>query len=175
MELGRGETLIAEAPFGFGPLAGVVSLTDRRIVLAGPDSEESVPLAALTSVRATFARNWGGVVWGAVLLSLAIGFGAAYRPMETALNGAVLAIERRLAEKPPEGSAFGHYLHLPMGLVWTLMLPLIGWGVYKVADGAIGRTELAIATASAHLVRSGRGRREDLLDFGAEVGRQAGR
>lgn len=175
MELGRGETLIAEAPFGFGPLAGIVSLTDRRIVLAATDSEESVPLAALTSVRATFTRNWSGAVWGAVLLALAIGFGAAYRPMETALNGAALAIERRIAEKPPEGSAYGHYLFLPMGLVWACMLPLIGWGAYKVADGAIGRTELSIATASGTMVRGGRGRREDLLGFGAEVGRLVGR
>jgi hypothetical protein len=59
-------------------------------------------------------------------------------------------------------------------VVWFLMLPLIGWGAYKVVRGAWGETELVIATASGELRRTARGRSEELLEFGAATGRVAG-
>ena len=175
MQLAKDETLVAEAPFGLGPFGGTAVLTTRRIVLESEASEQSVPLCALTSVHAGFARNLSGAFWGAVLLCAAIGFGVAYRPLETSLNALGMAIEKRMTDKTPDGAAYGRYVHIPSGVILLLMLPLVGWGVYKLADGIIGETELIITTASGELRKCGRGRREDLLDFGAEVGRGAGR
>jgi hypothetical protein len=174
MQLAPGEKRIAEAPFGFGPLGGSAVLTTRRIIISGTESEESVPLAAITSVRAAFTRDPGAVFWGAVLLVSALGFGAGYRPLETAVNSLAMSLEKRMTEKAPEGEAYGRYLYVPTGAVWLLMLPLIGWGGYKLAGGAIGQTELTIATPSGELRRSARGRREELLEFGAATGRVAG-
>ena len=175
MQLGIDEKLIIDAPFGLGPLGGNASLTDRRIVVSAGDYEESVPLAAITSVRAGFTRNYVSAFWGAVILALALGFAAAYRPLETAVNGGIFAIEKRMVEKLPDGEIYGRYLYVPSAVVWLLMLPLIGWGGVKLVTGAIGETELVIATASGEMRRVSPGRKEELMEFGAEVGRRAGR
>ncbi|MBL8384675.1 MAG: hypothetical protein JNM90_16455 [Burkholderiales bacterium] len=175
MQRAADEKLVAEAPFGFGPLGGTVTLTERRLVLCAGATEQSIPLRALTSVRAGFARDLGGAVAGAVILALALSFAAAYRPMETGLNRLGMAIEKRMSDKAPEGEAYGRYLYVPAGVVWLLMLPFIGWGGYKLVAGAVGETELVLTTASGELRRSGRGRHDDLIEFGAEVGRWVGR
>ena len=175
MQLAPDEKVVAEAPFGLGPLGGKAILTSRRVVLEAGDTNESIPLSALTSVKAGFIRNLSGAFWGALLLAAAIGFAAAYKPLETAVNTLGMAIEKRMNDKPLEGEAYGRYIYIGNGLIWLLMLPLIGWGGYKLATGLIGETELVIATASGELRRSARGRREEMLDFGAEVGARAGR
>jgi hypothetical protein len=155
-------------------LGGNAILTNRRIVLEAGETEESIPLAALTSVRTGFARNLSGAFWGALLLAIAVGFAAAYKPLETAVNSLGMAIEKRMNDKPLDGAAYGRYIYIGNGVIWFLMLPLIGWGGYKVATGLIGETELVISTASGELRRSARGRREELLEFGTEVGARAG-
>jgi hypothetical protein len=175
MRLAPDEKSVAEAPFGLGPFGGNAILTSRRIILEAGESEESIPLAALTSVKAGFARNAAGAFWGALLLALAVGFAAAYKPLETAVNTLGMAIEKRMIDKPLEGEAYGRYIYIGNGVIWLLMLPLMGWGGYKLATGLIGETELVITTASGELRRSARGRREELLEFGTEVGARAGR
>ena len=175
MRLGLDEKAVAEAPFGLGPFGGIAILTSRRIVLEAGDTEESIPLSALTSVKAGFMRNPTGAFWGALLLAFAVGFATAYKPLETAVNTLGMAIEKRMNDKPLEGEAYGRYIYVGNGVVWILMLPLIGWGGYKLATGLIGETELVISTASGQLRRAARGRREELLEFGAEVGTHAGR
>ena len=134
-----------------------------------------MPLSALTSVRAAFSRDIAAAFWGAVLLAFAITFAAAYKPLETTVNSLAMSIEKRMSEKAPEGAVYGRYIHVSSGLVWLLMLPLMGWGAYRVASGLLGETVLVIATASGELKRAARGKREELLEFGAEVGRRAGR
>lgn len=156
-------------------MGGEVLLTERRIIVAEGESEESIPLKAVTSVRAGFSRDAASAVWGAVILALALGFAVAYRPLETAVNSAGLAIEKRMNDKLPDGEAYGRYVYLPLGLVWGLMLPLIGWGGFKLFTGAQGETELVVATASGELRRVARGRSAELMTFGADVGRMLGR
>lgn len=175
MQLADKESIIIEAPFGLGPLGGNVTLTDRRIVMTARDYEESVPLAAVTSVRAAFARDVASASWGAVILALALGFAGAYRPLETGVNRLGYAIEKRMTEKTPEGDIYGRYVYLPGGLVWLLMAPLIGWGGFKLVKGAIGKTELVIATASGELRSASPGRKDELMEFGAEAGRLVAR
>lgn len=175
MQLAADEKLVSEAPFGLGPFGGTAALTTRRIVIETESTEETIPLSALTSVRSGFSRNLSGAFWGTVLLAAALAFAIAYRPLETAVNTFGMSIEKRMQDKLPEGDAYGRYIYINTGLVWLLMLPLIGWGGYKLADGMIGETELVISTASGELRRTARGRREELLEFGAEAGRAAGR
>jgi hypothetical protein len=175
MRLAPDEKPVAEAPFGLGPFGGLAILTTRRLVLEAGQTEESIPLRALTSVRAGFTRNPAGAFWGALLLVAALAFAAAYKPLETAVNTLGMAIEKRMIDKPLEGEAYGRYVYVSNGVIWIVMLPLIGWGGFRLASGLIGETELVIGTASGELRRSMPGRREELLEFGAEVGMQAGR
>jgi hypothetical protein len=174
MHLADDERVLAESAFGMGPLGGVATLTSKRIVLLARDSEESIPLRAVTSVRAGFTRDWVGAVWGLILLVLALSFGATYKNMETAANGVALAIERRVTEKMPDrADAYGHYVNVPGTVVWLLMLPLIALGGLKCGSGLRGRTELAVSTASGVLLRSALGRQPDLISLGEDAGRQA--
>ncbi len=175
MQLAAKETIIIEAPFGLGVMGGNVTLTDRRVVMTARDYEESVPLGAVTSVRVAFTRNVASASWGAVILALALGFAAAYRPLETAVNGLGHAIEKRMTDKTPEGEIYGRYLYIPGGLVWLLMAPLIAWGGFKLVKGAIGKTELVIATASGELRSVSPGRKDELMEFGTEAGRLVAR
>ena len=175
MQLAPDEEVVIEARSGLGPFGGTATLTTRRILLCTADSEESVPLMALTSVRAAFARDFAAAFWGALLLAFAITFAAAYKPLETGVNTLAMGIEKRMSDKVPEGEAYGRFIHVSNGLVWMLMLPLMGWGVYKLVYGLLGETTLVIATASGELRRTARGRHEELLEFGAEVGCHAGR
>ena len=175
MRLAPDEEPVIEAAFGLGPLGGNATLTNRRIVLTAGDVEESVPLGAVTSIRTGFSRDYGAAFWGGLLLACAIAFAFGYRPLETGVNTLVLSIEKRMGDKTLEGDAYGRYLYIPAGVVWLAMLPLIGWGAYRLVTRLIGETELLICTASGELRRVSPGRQEDLLDFGAEVGRRAGR
>ena len=169
------ERQVSTAGFGMGPLGGEVLLTERRIIVAEGEAEESIPLGAITSVRTGFARDVAAAFWGGVILVLALGFASAYRPLETAINTAGLAIEKRMNDKLPDGEAYGRYLYLPLGLVWGVMLPLIGWGAFRLVSGVQGETELVIATAGGELRRTARGRSAELIGFGADVGRMLGR
>ena len=136
------------------------------------DYEESIPLGAVTSVRAAFARDLSAVIWGAVIVALALGFGAGYKALETGVNGMGLSIERRVTDKLPErAEAYGHYVNVPSGVVWLLMLPLIGIGAAKLAAGLIGETELVVATANGELRRARYGKKSALMEFGEAVGR----
>ena len=176
MQLAEHEKLVQETPFGLGPAAfmgGSALLTDRRIIFAAGDFEQSIPLRALTSVRCGFARDFARAAWGAVMLALALAFAVGYKSLETAANGTGLAIEKRVTEKPPAGEAYGHFVDINPLLVWLLMLPLMGLGGFKCVAGLIGETELELSTASGTTGRSRYGRQREMMDFAEEAGRRA--
>jgi len=54
----------------------------------------------------------------------------------------------------------------------VLMLPLLGWGGYKVYRGVVGETELVVGTAAGEFRRVRDGKRRDFQDFVEEVGRR---
>lgn len=174
MQLADNEKLLLEAPFGIGAMGGTATLTDHRVILLARDYEESIPLRAITSVRCGFSRDFAAAAWGALLLALALVFGAGYKTMETAANGVALAIEKRVTEKQPAGEAYGHYVDVSSVLVWVLMLPLIGLGAAKLGAGLIGETALTLSTASDSIDRASYGRQRELMEFGEEVGRRTG-
>ena len=175
MQFAENEKVITDTPFGIalaGGPGGTLTLTDRRIIMTAKDYEESIPLAAVTSVRAAFARDFSAAIWGAVILAVALGFGAGYKGLETGVNGIGLAIERRVTDKVPErAEAYEHYVNVSSGLVWLLMLPLMGIGAAKLAAGLIGETELVVATATGELRRARYGKTPELMEFGEAAGR----
>lgn len=177
MQLADNEQLVQETPFGLGPAAfmgGTATLTDRRIIFAARDFEESIPLRALTSVRCAFARNFARAAWGVLIFALTFGFSVGYKSLETAANGVALAIEKRVTEKQATGDAYGHLIDINPALVWVLMLPLMGLGAFKAGAGLIGETALELSTASGTVGRTRYGRQREMMDFAEEAGRRTG-
>jgi hypothetical protein len=151
---------------------GSLTLTNRRLVVVAPGSEESIPLAQVASVRCAYLRDFSLAALGAIILALALLFAAAYKDLETAANSGINTAQRHFFEKTAEGDAHGRYINIPAGWIWLLMLPLIGWGGYLGYKGVVGETELAIGTAAGEWRRLRDGRRRDFLEFVEEAGRQ---
>jgi hypothetical protein len=178
MQFADGEQLITEVPLGPAAFSGTLALTDRRLLASAPGFEESIPLKAVASVRSAYLRDFSAIVVGAILLIVGLSFGSAYKSLETAVNGLAYSAQRRLSDKGPpaaegEGDViYGRYINVPAGLIWVLMLPLLGWGGYKVYRGVVGETELVVGTAAGEFRRLRDGRRSDMLDFVEEVGKR---
>ena len=178
MQLADGEQLITEVPLGPAAFSGTLALTDRRLLASAPGFEESIPLKAVASVRSAYLRDFSAIIVGAILLVAGLSFGSAYKSLETAVNGVAYSAQRRLSDKGPptaEGendTNYGRYINVPAGLIWVLMLPLLGWGGYKVYRGVVGETELVVGTAAGEFRRLRDGRRGDMQDFVEEVGKR---
>jgi hypothetical protein len=179
MQLADGEQLITEVPLGPASFSGTLALTDRRLLASAPGFEESIPLKAVASVRSAYLRDFSAIIVGAILLIVGLSFGSAYKSLETAINSLAYSAQRRFSDKTPPAAdqadsdvAYGRYINVPAGLIWVLMLPLLGWGGYKVYRGVVGETELVVGTAAGEFRRLRDGRRGDMLDFVEEVGRR---
>lgn len=178
MQLANGEQLITEVPLGPVSFSGTLTLTDRRLLASAPGYEESIPLKAVSSVRSAYLRDFGAIIVGIILLVIGLGFGSVYKSLETGVNGLIYSAQRRISDKTPPAAdqgdtetTYGRYINVPSGLIWVLMLPLIGWGGYKVYKGVVGETELVVGTAAGEFRRLRDGRRRDFQDFAEEVGR----
>jgi hypothetical protein len=175
MQLADREQLISEVPLGMSKLMGTLSLTDKRLVLTAPEVEESIPLRAVASVRAAYLRDYAAIVVGAIALLFGLLFAANYKGMETAANGLALSAQKHFFEKgasAADENPYGRFVNIPSGWVWLLMLPLIGWGGFKVYKGVVGETEIVVGTAAGELRRVRDGKRRDMLDFVEEAGKR---
>ena len=179
MQLADSEQLITEVPLGPVAFSGTLALTDRRLLASAPGYEESIPLKAVASVRSAYLRDFSAIIVGAILLVLGLSFGSAYKSLETAVNGLAYSAQRRLSDKSPPSAdqgdsevVYGRYINVPAGLIWVLMLPLLGWGGYKVYRGVVGETELVVGTAAGEFRRTRDGKRGDFQEFVEEVGRR---
>jgi hypothetical protein len=178
-QLAPGERVIAEAPLG----GDTAVLTDRRLVVAGPGLEESLPLNHIAVVRVRFERAFGAIALGTALVVAALVLFSITSPLRTLiLNQSVAlqqaAIQERAAN--PEGAGgvavvVQHVLESTAGVVaafpvaaWLLLLA----GLAKIVLGAIGRTVVTVAAGGAEVEFSKRGSSRPLQDFVAEVGRQ---
>ena len=174
MQLAESESVISEVPLGAAAMFGTMTLTNRRLVMSSPSAEESIPLAQVANIRSAYLRDYTGATIGAVLLVLALIFGASYKNLETMLNGGIYATQKRFFEKTPDsdGNYYGRYLNIPAGLVWLVMLPLIGWGGFKAYKGSFGETELVVGTSAGDWRRVRDGNRRDFRDFVEEAGKR---
>jgi hypothetical protein len=130
---------------------------------------ETLPLASLASVRVAFARNVHWMVWGGVLLFVALVLLAVWGPLailaetaagEVALNAtgvaAALATFFRILE------AFAR------ALPWLAALLILGGGALGVF-GWLGGTFLTVTFAGGERLYTVRGRNTRLLDFAEAI------
>lgn len=181
-DLAPGEQALAETPLG----RDVAMLTDRRVIVAGPALEQSVPLAHIALVRVRFERKAGAIVGGAILVAVALLLFGVASPLRTLLLNQGVALEPAAAQEraiaTQEGSAGGGLasgMQRILGVAARLAgaFPALGWvllilGVVRIVLGAIGRTVVTIAGGGAEVEFSRFGNSLALREFVAEVGRR---
>ena len=156
-----------------------LTLTDRRVVAHNGSSHESMPLPTVGSVRAVYARDFNHLLVGILCILLGLIGVSGYKAAERLANRTIAGVEKKITQEPKVGTVANpapeaddkDRLSVPIGLIWLLMLPLFGFGIYRVHEGARGRTTLAIhyAGGAYRVIRFGRD--AALLEFGQDVGR----
>jgi hypothetical protein len=158
-------------------------LTDRRLVLAGREFEQSLPLAHIALVRVRFERMLNAIALGVGLIVVAAVLFAVTSPLRTLLYNQSVALESAASEEraagPQGGGGIASGMQRILGaLVGVVRLfPLAGWllllaGAAKIALGLIGRTVVRVTAGGAEIEFAQRGNQQMLREFVAEVGRQ---
>jgi hypothetical protein len=170
-QLGAGERAITDVRLG----ADTAVLTDRRVVVAGRNFEQSLPLAHISLVRVRFERI------AAVAILVALILFAVASPARSFLLGQAAALEPAAQAERDGGE--GHELAQGMqrlvgaAVTLTRLLPVLGWllllaAAAKIALGIFGRTVVSLAASGGEVEFAKRGHDRALHDFIAEVGRQ---
>jgi hypothetical protein len=178
-QLGPGEQVLAEPPLG----GTTAVLTDRRLVVAGRDQEQSLPLAHVAVVRVRFERAFGAIALGVALILAALILFAITSPLRTLILNQSVGLEPAASQERaanPDSTvgiavAVQKVLEGAAGVVGVF--PVAGWllllaGIAKIVLGAIGRTVVTVAAGGAEVEFSKRGNSRPLQDFVTEVGRQ---
>jgi hypothetical protein len=126
---------------------------------------ETVPLAALASVRVAFERNRRRIGWGAVLIVLALLMVAISAPL-AAISGSAAA-EVASGGTGVAGALHGFFRFLEsLGKALPVLAALAGLGgAALVALGWLGGTSLTLIFAGGERIYAVRGRNTRLLDF----------
>ena len=176
-QLGTGERAITDVRLG----ADTAVLTDRRVVVAGRNFEQSLPLAHISLVRVRFERIAGDMIFAAVAILVALILFAVAPPARSFLVGQAAALESAAqAERDGgEGHELAQGMQRLVGAAATLtrLLPVLGWlllaaAAAKIALGIFGRTVVSLAASGGEIEFAKRGHDRALHDFIAEVGRQ---
>jgi hypothetical protein len=176
-QLGAGERAITDVRLG----ADTAVLTDRRVVVAGRNFEQSLPLAHISLVRVRFERIAGDMIFAAAAILAALILFAVASPTRAFLVGQAASLESAAqAERDGgEGHALAQGMQRLVGAAGTLarLLPVLGWllllvAAAKVALGILGRTVVTLAASGGEIEFAKRGHDRALHDFIAEVGRQ---
>jgi hypothetical protein len=155
-------------------------LTNRRVVIAGRDSEQSLPLAHIALARVRFERTARQVVIGFALILLAVILFVIASPLRSFFLNQSVALESAARDERAaavEGPRIAQGLQrmltqLATGATW---IPALGWivlafGVANIALGVIGRTVVTIAAGGTEVTFAKRGNDRALHEFIAEVG-----
>ena len=176
-QLGAGERAITDVRLG----ADTAVLTDRRVVVAGRNFEQSLPLAHISVVRVRFERIAGDMIFAAVAILVALILFAVASPARSFLVGQAASLEPAAQAERDGGE--GHELAQGMqrlvgaAVTLTRLLPVLGWlllaaAAAKIALGIFGRTVVSLAASGGEVEFAKRGHDRALHDFIAEVGRQ---
>ena len=176
-QLGAGERQVTDVRLG----ADTAVLTDRRVVVAGRNFEQSLPLAHISLVRVRFERIIGDFVFAAIAIVVAMILFAIASPVRSFL--VVQAASLEPAAQAERDNAEGHEVAQGMqrlvGAAASLArtLPVLGWllllvAATKIALGVFGRTVVTLAASGGEVEFAKRGHDRALGDFIAEVGRQ---
>jgi len=173
------ERVIAEAPLG----AETAVLTDRRLVVGDGADEQSFALGQIAVVRTHFERSVHEIVRGVVFILVAMFLIAVSTPVRTVLlnygNKLEATIQREAATE--NGGLSGAVRAVQDGLYLLAdvarALPVLGWllivlGLARIVLGAMGRTVLTIFAGGGEFEFYRRGRRRELSELAAEIGKQ---
>ena len=155
-------------------------LTNHRVVIAGRDSQQSLPLTHIALARVRFERTAPQIVLGFTLILLAVVLFAIASPVRSFFLNQSVALESAAREERTasvEGPGIAQGLQrmlsrLATGATW---IPGFGWlalafGVANIALGIIGRTVVTIAAGGTEVTFAKRGNNRMLHEFIAEVG-----
>lgn len=176
-QLAAGERAITDVRLG----GDTAVLTDRRVVVAGLNFEQSLPLAHIALVRVRFERIFGDLVFAAAAILVAMILFAVASPARTFLLNQTVSLEGAVqAERDnAEGNAIAQGMQRLVGTAAAVAgaLPALAWlllfaAAAKIALGILGRTVVTVAASGGEIEFAKRGRDRALHDFIAEVGRQ---
>lgn len=176
-QLGAGERAITDVRLG----GDTAVLTDRRVVVAGHNFEQSLPLAHIALVRVRFERIVGDMIFAAVAILAAAVLFAVASPARTFLLNQTVSLEpaAQAERENAEGNAIAQGMQRLVGVAAAVAgaLPLFGWllilaAAAKIALAILGRTVVTVAASGGEIEFAKRGRDRALHDFIAEVGRQ---
>ena len=154
--------------FTAGALRGThLMLYSACLVHRGEQHLETLPLAAIASVRVAFERDARKLGWGAALIVAALLLLAIASPIATFANGAAAELA---AAGGTQGVARGLYAFFRFLEAVGSLLPALGLacalgGAALAALGWMGATTLALTLPGAERVFIARGRDPRLLDF----------
>lgn len=160
---------VAVARFDFtgGRLRGThLTLFPACLVHRGESHLETLPLAAIASVRVAFERDARRLGWGAALIVVALLLLAAASPLSSFASGAAAEMSAAGTQGVARGLlAFFRFLEAVASLLPALGLASALGGAAFATLGWMGETTLTLALPGAERVFAARGRDPRLLDF----------
>jgi uncharacterized Tic20 family protein len=148
------------------------TLYANRLVLAGGDTMETIPLAHLASVRVAFERDARKLNWAIGLLLLALVFAMVSGPLQawmTELASKVAASAGRESLEAVLLATFGAVGQLAR-LLFPVALILAAIAAALLVFFWLGQTTLTLAFAATERVCAVRGRDPQLVDFADLLG-----
>jgi hypothetical protein len=153
--------------FASGPLRGsYLALYPTCLVHRSEWQFETLPLAAVGSVRVAFERNLRHIGWGAGLIVIALVLLAIASPLGGVAAGAAEEVAAAGNQGVARGLlAFFHFLGAVASLLPALALACALGAAALIALGWIGATILTLSLAGSERVFPARGRNTQLLEF----------
>lgn len=172
--MSRAGAPIARFDFERGALRGThLTLYPNCLVYRGEAQLETMPLAAIASVRVVFARDTRGLAWGVALVAAALVLFAVSGPLAALAGGAALELASQLrADAPAAGQGIAGVLQATFRFLEAVarFLPVLGTalgigGLVAAGFGWIGATTLTLTVAASERPYVVRGHDRMLLEF----------
>ena len=162
---------ITRYDFTGGALRGThFTLYATCLVHRGDNHLETLPLAAIASLRVAYERSARSIGWGVALLVVALILFAVSGPL------AEFADARAAEMAKTDANAVTRALQAFFGFIWMVAkaLPFVGTllalgGIALGALGWLGRTTLVLDLAGSERLYAVRGRNPGLLDFSEAI------
>jgi len=164
---------IAAFEIASGPQRGArFTLYANRLVLAGNDAVETIPLAHLASVRVAFERDMRKLNWAIGMLALALVFAVVSGPLQSWMIDLGSKVAASAGRESLEGvliAVFGA-VRVFARLLFPTALLLGAGAVALLVYFWLGQTALTLAFAATERVCAVRGRDPQLVDFADLLG-----
>lgn len=161
------DVAVTRFDFAKGPLRGThLVLYPTCLVHRGETHLETIPLAAVASVRVGFERNARRLGWGVALVVLALLLLALSSPLGTFASGAAAEMSAAGTQGVARGLyAFFSFLEAVASLLPALAFASVLGGAALGALGWLGQTTLSLALPGSQRLFPAHGRDTRLLEF----------